>query len=131
MNEPPVVGLVDGSVPASTRRFHVVLADDAVVQLDDLVALHQSLPDGSDLAHYGIVVEGTGQIEGAELPSDTRRITETFTMPGITTRRVEVQILRTFPELWLPPAPGAAVTKAVGADRDIALFLDQMDQPLA
>lgn len=131
MNALPIVGLVDGSVPASTRRFHVVLADDAVVQLDDLVALHQNLPDGSDLAHYGIVVEGTGQIEGAELPSDTRRITETMTMPGITTRRVEVQILRTFPELWLPPAPGAAVTKAVGSDRDTALFLDQMDQPLA
>ena len=127
----PVVGLVDGSVPATTRRFHVVLADDAVVQLDDLVALHQTLPDGSGLAHYGIVVEGVGQIEGAELPSDTRRITEAMTMPGITTRRVEVQVLRTFPELWLPPAPGAPVTKAVGTDRDTALFLDQMDQPLA
>jgi len=127
----PVVGLVDGSVPATTRRFHVVLADDAVVQLDDLVALHQTLPDGTDLAHYGIVVEGTGQIEGAELPSDTRRITETMTMPGITTRRVEIQVLRTFPELWLPPSPGAPVTKALGADRDTALFLDQMDQPLA
>jgi hypothetical protein len=128
---PVIVGLVDGSVPATTRRFQVVLADDAVVQLDDLVALHQTLPDGRDLAHYGIVVEGSGHIEGAEMPSDTRRITEAKTMPGITSRRVEIHVLRTFPELWLPPAPGAPVTKAVGADRSRALFLDQMDQPLA
>ena len=28
-------------------------------------------------------------------------------MPGVTTRRVEVQTLRTVPELWVPPAPGA------------------------
>ncbi len=35
------------------------------------------------------------------------------------------------PELWLPPAPGAPVLRAAGADRDAALFLDQMEQPLA
>ncbi len=125
------VGLVDGSVPASTRRFHVVLADDAVAQLDELVATTQTLPDGTDLTHYGIVVEGTGQIEGAELPSDTGRISRDHTMPGITTRRIEVEILRTVPELWLAPAPGAPVVKATEARRELALFLDQMEQPLA
>jgi uncharacterized protein len=126
-----VVGLVDGSTPASTRRFQVVLAEDAVAQLDELVATTQALPDGTSLTHYGIVVEGTGQIEGAELPSDTGRITRDHTMPGITSRRVEVEILRTAPELWLAPAPGAPVVKATGAHRELALFLDQMDQPLA
>lgn len=126
-----IVGLVDGSTPASTRRFHVVLADDAVAQLDELVATTQVLPDGMSLTHYGIVVEGTGQIEGAELPSDTGRISRDHTMPGITTRRVEVQILRSVPELWLAPSPGATVVKAGGADRELALFLDQMEQPLA
>ena len=130
-NSQVIVGLVDGSTPASTRRFHVVLADDAVAQLDELVATTQTLPDGSSLTHYGIVVEGTGQIEGAELPSDTGRITRDHTMPGITTRRVEVQILRTVPELWLAPAPGAPVVKAAGTHRELALFLDQMEQPLA
>jgi len=125
------VGLVDGSVPASTRRFHVVLGDDAVAQLDELVATTQTLPDGTDLTHYGIVVEGTGQIEGAELPSDTSRISRDHTMPGITTRRVEVEILRTVPEFWLAPAPGAPVVKATEKHRELALFLDQMEQPLA
>lgn len=125
------VGLVDGSQPATTRRFHVVLAEDAVVQLDELVATSQILPDGTGLTHYGIVVEGTGEIEGAELSSDTARISRDHTMPGITTRRVEVEILRTVPELWLAPAPGAPVVKAVAAHREAALFLDQMEQPLS
>lgn len=126
-----VVGLVDGSVPATTRRFHAVLGDDSVVQLDELVATSQRLPDGRELTHYGIVVEGTGEIEGAELPSDTHRITAAKTMPGITSRRIEVQILRTLPELWLPPTPGGELVRAVGAHRENALFLDQMDMPLA
>lgn len=124
------LGLVDGSVPASTRRFFVVLADDAVAQLDELVVTMQTLPDGTELRHYGIVVEGIGEIEGAELPSDTHRISAARTMPGITSRRVEVQILRSVPELWLAPQPGATVARVVEADRREALFLDQMEHPL-
>lgn len=90
-----LLGLVDGSVPSSTRRFHVVLTEGAVVQLDDIVTTSQTLADGRVLRHFGIVVEGTGQIEGAELPSDTHRISSARTMPGVTSRRVEVQTLRT------------------------------------
>ena len=52
-------------------------------------------------------------------------------MPGDTTRRVDVQVLRTMPEMWLPPDPGAVVERVSGADRDIALFVDQMEHPLA
>jgi DNA helicase HerA-like ATPase len=125
------IGLIDGSAPSTSRRFSVVLNDDAVVQLDDLVGSRQQLPDGTDLAHYGIVVEGYGQIEGADLPSDTRRITAEKTMPGATSRRVDVQILRTVPEMWLPPDPGAVGTRVRGEERSVALFVDQMDHPLA
>lgn len=124
------IGLVDGSEPASTRRFQVVLADDSVAQLDELVATTRILPDGQPLTHYGIVVEGTGVIEGAELPSDTPRISRDRTMPGVTTRRVEVQVLRTVPEFWLPPDPGTSVVRALGSDREAALFIDQMERPL-
>ena len=128
--EDPLIGLVDGSEPASTRRFQVVLAEGSVAQLDELVATSRILPDGRGLTHYGIVVEGTGVIEGAELPSDTARISKDRTMPGVTTRRVEVQVLRTVPELWLPPDPGSPVVRALGSSRDRALFIDQMDHPL-
>lgn len=126
-----VVGLVDGSLPASTQRFTVVLADDAVVQLDELLECAQVLPDGTELVHYGIVVEGVGHIEGATYASDTARIARDQTMPGVTARRVDVAVLRTVPELWLAPAPGATVRRAAGARRDEALFLDQMQSPLA
>ncbi|MEZ4297061.1 MAG: ATP-binding protein [Polyangiaceae bacterium] len=127
----PEIGLVDGSVPASTRRFHVVLHEHAVAQLDDLVVCTQALPGGGEVTHYGIVVEGTGQIEGAELPTDTQRIAAERTMPGVTVRRVEVQVLRTVPELWLPPLPGAAVRRvSPGPEREAALFIDQMVNPL-
>ena len=125
-----LLGLVDGSAPATTRRFHVVLDENAVVQLDDLVTSRQTLANGIELVHYGIVVEGSGEIEGAELPSDTYRISGAGTMPGLTSRRIEVQTLRTIPELWMPPEPGAVVERAVGSARDDALFLDQMELPL-
>ena len=128
---PAPLGLVDGSVEATTSRFRVVLAEHAVAELDELVVTTQQLPGtGETLAHYGIVVEGGGLIEGAELSSDTERITGSRTMPGQTVRTVEVQVLRTVPERWLPPAPGAPVHQAAGTDREMALFLDQMEQPL-
>ncbi len=126
-----MIGYVDGSIVASTRRFDVVLLDDAVVQLDDIVVTRHARADGAgEVAHYGIVVEATGYIEGAEMPSDTRRIGEQV-MPGLTTRSVTVQLLRTIPEIWVAPLPGAPVEPARGADRDTALFVDQMAERLA
>jgi hypothetical protein len=102
----PLVGLVDGSAGATTSRFQVVLADDEVAELDELVVTTQQMPGtGETLVHYGIVMEGSGLIEGAELSSDTERITGSRTMPGQVVRTVEVQVLRTVPERWLPPAP--------------------------
>ncbi|MDX6644383.1 MAG: hypothetical protein QOK40_110 [Miltoncostaeaceae bacterium] len=122
-----VVGLVDGSLPATTRRFAVALEEGAHLQLDELVVVEQELEDGAPLAHYGIVVEGSGQIEGAAFASDTARIARDGTMPGLTARRVEVQVLRTVPELWLAPEPGAPVRRAQGVHRELALFCDQME----
>ena len=102
------VGLIDGSSASTSRRFSVVLNTDAVAQLDDLVSSHQLLPDGAEVTHYGIVVEGIGEIEGAELPSDTRRIAAERTMPGDTTRRVESRSSAPSRAV-VPPDPGAVV----------------------
>ena len=121
------IGCVDGASQATTRRFAVVLDDDAAVELDELVTCVQRLPDGSgDVTHYGIVVEQRGVIEGAEMPSDTRHIARERTMPGQTVRAVDVQVLRTMPERWVAPEPGAAVHRALGAEREAALFVDEM-----
>lgn len=125
-----MIGYVDGSEPVTTRTFDIVLEDDAVVQLDDLVITRQSLADGSgEVAHYGIVVEGYGSIEGAQMPSDTRRIGERL-MPGLTTRTATVLVLRTVPETWVAPLPGSPVEHVDEATRTFALFLDQMPQAL-
>ncbi len=125
------VGLVDGSQDATSQRFFVTLDVDAVVGLDELVVTSAELPGAAGtLSHYGIVVEASARIEGAEMASDTHRIAQAKTMPGHTSRQVEVQLLRTVPERWVQPTPGATVSRAKGSSRDTALFLDQMDQPL-
>ncbi len=123
------IGLVDGSTDANSRRFRVILDEDAVVQLDDLVAVRQELPDGRSISHYGIVVETMRHVEGAQYASDTIHI-DARTMPGETARLVEVQVLRTDPELWLSPEPGMVVRRAVDAERSMALFADQMSRRL-
>ncbi|MGH2399946.1 MAG: ATP-binding protein, partial [bacterium] len=130
ITDAPVIGLVDGSIPASTDRFTICLEDDAVVQLDDLVCLTDQLPDGRSVSHYGIVVDQTGYYEGAQWATDTGRIAVEHTQPGERVRRAEIQVLRTIPELWIAPSPGALVRRAAGATRDAALFADQMEKRL-
>jgi DNA helicase HerA-like ATPase len=125
-----LLGVVDGSTNATTRNFRLVLDENATVQLDDLVVCRQQLPDGREVAHYGIVVEQGGTIEGAEEPSDTHLIASEKTMPGLTSRVADVLVLRSDPELWLAPLPGAEVLAAHGEERKLALFVDQMEQQL-
>jgi hypothetical protein len=120
------IGAIDGAAEITTRGFEVVLDDTATVQLDDLVVTRQTLPSGEEVAHYGIVTEQTGRIEGAELPSDTRHIALSQTMPGQVSRCAQVSVLRTVPERWVAPTPGGLVGRAVESDREEALFLDQM-----
>ncbi len=125
-----MIGFVDGSELVTTQRFDIVLADDVVVQLDDLVMVNQALADGTGtLTHYGIIVEGCGSIEGAQFASDTRRIGE-GTMPGQVTRTATVQVLRTVPEMWVAPLPGSPVDAVTGDARRDALFVDQMEHAL-
>ena len=85
------IGAIDGAAELTTRGFEVVLDDTATVQLDDLIVTRQTLPSGEEVAHYGIVTEQTGRIEGAELPSDTRHIALAQTMPGQISRSVAGQ----------------------------------------
>jgi len=120
------IGAINGAAEITTSVFEVVLDDTATVQLDDLVVTRQTLPSGDEVAHYGIVTEQTGRIEGAELPSDTCHIALSQTMPGQISRCAQVNVLRTVPEMWVAPAPGGLVARAVESDREEALFLDQM-----
>lgn len=123
------IGLVDGSVDASSRRLFIVLADQAVVQLDELIAIPTSLPDGREVTHYGIVTELFSRLEGAQFPSDTARVADRI-LPAQHVRRAEVTLLRTHPELFVTPNAGARVLRATGDHRRFALFEDQMDERL-
>ncbi|MGE0492214.1 MAG: ATP-binding protein [Vulcanimicrobiota bacterium] len=124
------VGLVDGVVEGSTSKFRVILDEDRYLQLDELVNTSQVLPTGELHTTYGIVTEVYGRIEGASFPSDTVRIARDQTMPGSAVRTADVKVLRTVPEIWVPPAPGATVERARDAHRKNALYLDQMARPI-
>ena len=124
-----LVGVVDGTADCTTTGFDIVVTDGASVELDDLVAVDQTLPDGTGLTHYGIVAELGAQIEGASWKTDTARIAEQ-TMPGETVRHARTRVLRPMPERWVAPEPAAAVRRVQGAERDVALFADQMQRRL-
>ena len=124
------VGLVDGVVEGTTQKFRVLLDEDRYVQLDELVATTSTLPTGEQHTTYGIVTEVFGKLEGAAFPTDTARIARDQTMPGYAVRTAEVKVLRTVPEIWVPPNPGAVVDRAAGAHRRQALYLDQMNRPI-
>ncbi|MEW6281194.1 MAG: ATP-binding protein, partial [Candidatus Eremiobacterota bacterium] len=141
------VGLVDGVTEGTTNLFRVVLDEDQYLQLDEIVVTRQLLPEqrgeryaldqrstpspgGQEHFTYGIVTEAYGKLEGAAYASDTARIAREQTMPGYAVRTVDVKVLRTMPEIWVPPLPGAAVERACAEHRDRALYLDQMQRPL-
>ena len=122
---PRRIGLVDGSTDSDSRTFHVVLDSDTIVQLDDLVAVATELPGGDQVTHYGIVTELFSRLEGAEYPSDTGRFADN-TLPAEHVRRAEVRVLRVVPERFVSPHAGSPVNAAVGNDRALALFEDEM-----
>lgn len=123
------IGLVDGSEESDSRTFQVVLEPDAIVQLDELVAVTTELPDHSTVVHYGIVTELRSRLEGAELSSDTARVANRE-LPAELVRRAEVRSLRTVPERFVAPNAGTPVARATGEHRRLGLFEDQMEQML-
>lgn len=123
------IGLVDGSEESDSRTFHVVLEPEALVQLDELLAVTTELPDGTTVVHYGIVTELRSRLEGAELSSDTARVANRE-LPAQLVRRAEVRSLRTVPERFVAPHAGTPVIRAQGEHRRLGLFEDQMEQQL-
>jgi DNA helicase HerA-like ATPase len=120
-----MIGLVDGSWDTDSRTVNVVLTDSAIVQLDDVVAIGTTLPDGTSVTHYGIVTELRCRLEGVEMPSDTARFADRQ-LPAEKVRRAEVRLLRTVPELFVAPDSGSRVMRATGEHRARALFEDEM-----
>ena len=126
------IGAVDGSTEAGTRRFHVVLDDDATVQLDDLVVCRQTLPDGSgEVAHYGHRGRADGRAGGrAVAVGHAARRRRHDAGRGRPPRR-GARAAHGARSCGSRRRPGAVVHAARGAARTKALFVDQMRKPLA
>lgn len=124
------VGRVIGSQHTNTREFRVVLGEDDYLQLDDLVVVRTTIPGAGDVSTYGVVTEVEAVYEGASFESDTFRIADEGSLPAAKVRSAQISVTRVDPEVWVAPDPGGAVDRARGAERDKALYVDEMGRPL-
>jgi DNA helicase HerA-like ATPase len=119
------VGLVIGTVPATPLRFSVGLGPGQYLQLDDVVVTSRNLPGQVPVQIAGLVTEVEAVHEGARYASDVFLIQQ-GALPAEVCEVAEVTVTRVEPEIYVPPLPGAAVTRAAGQQRDTALYFDEM-----
>jgi uncharacterized protein len=119
------LGLVVGTVPATPLQFSVGLAPGQYVQLDDVVVTQRPLPGQPGVQIAGVVTNIEAVHEGARFASDVFLI-EQGALPAEVCEVAEVAVTRVEPELYVPPLPGAQVRRAVGAQRESALYFDEM-----
>jgi uncharacterized protein len=119
------IGKVLGTADSQPLDFWAAVPIEKLVQLDDVVLVRRPLPDGSDVSIYGIVDGLVARHEGAKLESDVF-LADQGVLPLTHAVKAHVTVTRVEPEIFVPPLPGQAVYKAVGADRDRALFFDAM-----
>jgi DNA helicase HerA-like ATPase len=120
------LGLVVGTVPATPLQFSVGLAPGQYAQLDDVVVTQRPLPGQQGVRIAGVVTNVEAVHEGARFASDVFLI-EQGALPAEVCEVAEVTVTRVEPELYVPPLPGAIVTRAVGEQRESALYFDQME----
>lgn len=123
------VGAVVGTEDATPLVWHVAVADDQYLQLDDVVTTERTLPNGTVVATCGVVTQVTGRHEGASFASDTFLI-QRGSLPARVQEVAEVMTTRVEPELFVPPRPGEPAHRAEGADRDRALYFDSMQRKI-
>jgi DNA helicase HerA-like ATPase len=114
-----------GTVAASPLQFSVGVAPDQFLQLDDVVVTERLLPDKTPVKIAGVVTNVEAGHEGARFASDVFLI-EQGALPAEVSEVAEVTVTRVEPEIYVPPRPGTAVSRATGADRDSALYFDTM-----
>jgi len=121
------LGLVVGTVPATPLMFSVGLAPGQYAQLDDVVVTGRSMPgaDSGPVRIAGVVTNVEAVHEGARFASDVFLIAD-GALPAEICEVAEVTVTRVEPEMYVPPLPGAPVSRAVGAQRESALYFDEM-----
>ena len=121
------VGRVLGTRDATPLEFWIGIEGGQFIQLDDVVALERVLPTGELVRMFGMVGQVVARHEGARFDSDVFLI-EDGILPAEVIETAQITTTRFEPEVFVPPLPGQEVRIAIGAERDQALFFDQMDQ---
>jgi DNA helicase HerA-like ATPase len=132
MDEGEAVGRVLGTFDATPLQFWVAVRTGAYLQLDDVVVTTRALPDDAGgprppVTIAGVVTQVQARHEGASYDSDVFAIAD-GTLPAQVQERAEITTTRVDPEIYVPPAPGALVRRASGAERDGALYFDGMQR---
>ncbi len=125
----PEVGRVLGTDDATPMEFWVAVRPDQYLQLDDVVALERTPAGGDPVRIYGVVNQVRARSEGARFDSDVFLSADGL-LPTQSSEAAQVNPTRFEPEIFIPPLPGQPVVRAVGHDRDMALFFDQFDTRL-
>jgi uncharacterized protein len=128
-SDPPLVGRVIGTEDSTPLEFWVAVAEGQYLQLDDVVALERVLPGGEIVSMFGMVSQVRARHEGARFDSDVFLISDGV-LPAEVAESAKIAATRFEPETFVPPRPGQAVRRAVGEEREKALFFDRMDQRL-
>jgi uncharacterized protein len=124
------VGRVLGTEDAHPLEFWVGVAEDSYLQLDDIVAVDTNVPGRGEITLYGVVDIVRAKYEGAKFDSDVFHIAEGTFPAGIATA-AHVSVTRIEPEVFVPPQPGQQARRAVDAERETALYFDQMKNRFA
>jgi DNA helicase HerA-like ATPase len=120
-----VVGRVAGTEDSTPLQFCVAIDPDAYLQLDDVVVTRRDLPGRGEVVSYGVVTQVSARHEGASFGSDVFLISDGV-LPAQVQEIAEIATTRVEPECYVPPRPGAEVSRAVGEDRAQALYFDNM-----
>jgi uncharacterized protein len=123
------VGRVIGTDPSTPLEFWVAVSEGRYLQLDDVVAVTRELPGGQQVKVFGVVSQMRARHDGARFDGDVFLVGEGL-LPAEISEAAQVLATRFEPEIYVPPHPGASVSKATGEDRDVALFFDGMTKRL-
>lgn len=123
--EGAAIGRVIGSEAAYALDFWVWVEPSAYLQLDDVVTVPLELPGGTTLRIHGVVDKVRSQYEGARFDSDADLAAKRL-LPVDIANAAHVTVTRVEPEIFVAPFPGQPVYKALGAQRDEALYFDKM-----
>jgi DNA helicase HerA-like ATPase len=121
------VGRILGTQDAMPLEFWVAIDEGQFLQLDDVVVVETPLPDGRSVRLFGVVDLVRARHEGAKFDSDVFLV-EKGVLPALVSQAAHVRVTRVEPEVFVPPLPGRPVERAVGLDREQALFFDAMER---